>query len=261
MSSKFNWGLPAAASSYAGQIDLGIGIIHWAMLLIFILWGVFFTYLLIRYRRREGVAAQRESEHGLWGLAPDVVVMLFEIGLIAFYAVPVWSRIKMTFPREESAVRVDVIAEQFAWNVHYPGADGKFGRRDVEFVTFGNPIGLDREDPAAADDVVVANELRLPLGKPALINLSSKDVVHSFFVPEFRIKQDAVPGMVIPVWIEPTLAGTYDLSCAQLCGFAHSLMRGDAIVESPEKFEQWLKGRASPAQAATPHHAKEADSW
>ncbi len=259
MTGKFNWGLPAAASTYAGQIDFGIGVIHWAMLLIFVLWGVFFTYLLIRYRRREGVPARREGDHGLWGLAPDIIVMLFEIALIAFYAVPVWSKIKMEFPDEAASMRVDVIAEQFAWNAVYPGPDGKFGRRDLKLVTFGNPVGLDRDDAAAADDVVVANELRLPTGKPALINLTSKDVIHSFFVPEFRIKQDAVPGMMLPVWVEPTLPGTYDISCAQLCGFAHSFMRGDAIVETPEDFERWLKARSSQALAAAP--AKGADSW
>lgn len=254
----FNWGLPAAASTYAGQIDFGIRVIHWAMLLIFVLWGIFFTYLLVKYRRRDGVAAQREESHSvLKSLLPDFLVMAFELVLIFTYALPVWSKIKMDSPSEEASNRVDIIAEQFAWNAHYPGADGKFGRREPKLVHFSNPIGLDREDPAAADDVVTANEIHMPLGKPTLIRLSSKDVIHSFFVPEFRIKQDAVPGMVIPVWVEPTLEGSFDVACAQLCGFAHSLMHGSVVVSQPAEYERWLLAQAPPVKK----EEKAAESW
>ena len=168
MNPQYGWGLPVAASTYAHDIDFGIRIIHYAMFAIFILWGIFFTYLLVRYRRREGVPAERENEAGhnpIQSLMPDIVVMLFEIGLIAFYAIPVWSRIKQNFPNPGEANQINVIAEQFAWNVQYPGADGKFGKRDVSLVHFSNPIGLDKTDPAAADDVVLANEIHLPLGK------------------------------------------------------------------------------------------------
>ncbi len=253
-----NWGLPAAASTYAGEIDFGIKLIHWAMLFIFVLWGVFFAYLLVRYRRRPGVPAEREHEHSvLKSLAPDIAVMVFEIGLIALYALPVWSRIKVSFPDPASAHQVDVIAEQFAWNAHYPGPDGKFGRRDPKLLHFTNPIGLDLTDPAAEDDLVSANDIHMPLGKQTLIRLSSKDVIHSFFVPEFRIKQDAVPGMVIPVWVEPSRAGVFVISCAQLCGFAHSIMRGDVIVHTPEDYAAWVKAQAGQAVKKE----KAAESW
>ncbi|OGR85330.1 MAG: hypothetical protein A3J74_05365 [Elusimicrobia bacterium RIFCSPHIGHO2_02_FULL_57_9] len=237
-------GLPLAASTFADDIDFGIRLIHYAMFAIFILWGIFFTYLILRYRRREGVSAQREKSHSALGsLMPDIIVMVFEIALIAFYAIPVWSRIKINFPKPEASNQVDIVAEQFAWNIHYPGPDGKFGRRDPRLIHFSNPIGLDRNDAAAQDDIVAANELHMPLGKPTLVRLSSKDVIHSFSVPEFRIKQDAVPGMVIPVWVEPTKAGIYEIACAQLCGFAHSLMRADAIVQSAQDYDAWIKSR------------------
>ncbi len=255
MSGNYGWGLPIAASTYAQDIDFGIRLIHYAMFTIFILWGIFFTYLLIRYRRRPGVAAEREKEHhGILStsLMPDIIVMVFEIGLIVFYAIPVWSRIKTDFPDEKDSNRIDIIAEQFAWNVHYPGKDGKFGKRDVKFIHFSNPIGLDRDDAAASDDVVMANEIHLPLGKPTLIHLMSKDVIHSFFIPEFRIKQDAVPGMTIPVWVEPSLKGKYEVSCAQLCGFAHSVMRADVYVDTPEEYDAWLAAQGQKAAAAAP---------
>lgn len=250
-SSQYGWGLPIAASTYAEQIDFGIRLIHWAMLGIFVLWGIFFAYLLVRYKARPGVPAEREEEHNpLKGLIPDFVVMVFEIALIVFYAIPVWSKIKIQLPNPEQANQVDIVAEQFAWNVHYPGKDGKFGRRSVDLIHFTNPIGLDREDPAAADDVVLANELHMPVDKPTIIRLTSKDVIHSFWVPEFRIKQDAVPGMTIPVWVTPTKAGTYEISCAQLCGFAHSLMRGDVVAQPEADFKKWLETQSQPVAAA-----------
>jgi cytochrome c oxidase subunit 2 len=254
----FNWGLPLAASTYAGEIDFGIRLIHWAMLAIFVLWGIFFTYLLIKYRRRDGVPAEREESHSVFkSLLPDILVLLFELVLIFTYALPVWSKIKMDVPPEGSSHRVDIIAEQFAWNAHYPGPDGKFGRRDPRLVHFSNPLGLDREDPAAADDITTANEIHMPLGQPTLIRLSSKDVIHSFFVPEFRIKQDAVPGMVIPVWVEPTTPGSFDIACAQLCGFAHSLMHGVVVVSEPEAYKQWASGQTQNVKK----EEKAAESW
>jgi cytochrome c oxidase subunit 2 len=255
MNGNYGWGLPIAASTYAHDIDFGIILIHIAMIVIFVLWGIFFTYLLIKYRRRDGVPAEREKEHGvLSSLAPDIIVMVFEIGLIVFYAIPSWSRIKMEFPKPEEANQIDIIGEQFAWNVHYPGADGKFGRRDAKLVHFSNPIGLDRDDKDAQDDIVFANEIHMPEGKPTLIRLSSKDVIHSFWIPEFRIKQDAMPGMVIPVWVQPTQTGTFELSCAQLCGFAHSFMRAEVIVQTQDDFEAWLKSQA-PVKAEQPSKA------
>ena len=251
---NYGWGLPVAASTFAGQIDFGIWLIHIAMFGIFILWGIFFTYLLIKYRKRPGVPAEREHEDPslageLKSLTPDFIVMALEIGLIVFYALPGWSLIKMQMPDEKDAVVIHVVAEQFGWDVHYPGPDGKFGRRKPELVHFNNPIGLDRTDPDAADDILVGNEIHMPVNKKILIKLTSKDVIHDFFVPEFRIKQDAMPGMEIPVWVEPNRIGHYELACAQLCGFGHSLMRGDVYVESQEDYDKWLASRAAAAPA------------
>ncbi len=271
---NYGWGLPIAASTYAGKIDFGIWMIHVAMIAIFVLWGIFFTYLLVKYRKRPGVPAIREDRaeppieiavpdaiaalplgtllyrnmDELKSLTPDFIVMGFEIALIVFYALPGWSSIKMQMPDEKDAVVIHVVGEQFGWDVHYPGPDGKFAHGKPELVHFNNPLGLDRTDPDAADDVVVGNELHMPLGKKVLIKLTSMDVIHDFFVPEFRIKQDAMPGMEIPVWVEATKVGKYELACAQLCGFGHSLMRADVYVDTPEDYDKWLKSRA----AATP---------
>ncbi|MBI4369909.1 MAG: hypothetical protein HY547_06745 [Elusimicrobia bacterium] len=237
---NYGWGLPVAASTVAGGIDFGIRIIHVAMFVIFILWAIFFTYLLIRYRRMDGVKADASHGRLIWSLAPDVVVLIFEISLIVLYAIPAWSRIKIKFPTPDESHNLEIVAEQFGWIIQYPGADAKFGRRSPALVNASNPMGLDPEDPAAKDDVIGVNELHLPLGKPTLVQLTSKDVIHSFFIPEFRIKQDAVPGMKIPVWFEPTKAGQYELGCAQLCGVGHAIMRADVFVHEAADYDAWM---------------------
>lgn len=244
MTSNYGWGLPIAASTFAKDIDFGIYVIHAAMIGIFVLWGIFFTYLLLRYRKREGVPAETGHDSIWKSLVPDALVLFFELALIVFYAIPVWSRIKLTNPSPADSVVVEIIAEQFAWNIQYAGKDGKFGRRDPKLIDAGNTIGLDREDPAAQDDIVTINELHLPTGKPTLVYLTSKDVVHSFFIPEFRIKQDAMPGMRIPMWFEPSMEGQFEIGCAQLCGIGHAVMRGDVFVHSPQEFSKWLTANA-----------------
>lgn len=250
MNGNYGWGLPVAASTFAGEIDFGIRIIHWAMILIFVLWGIFFTYLLIRYRRREGVPAQHAHEGVLKSLIPDALVLIFELALIFFYAIPGWSRIKFDLPSPESAHNVRIVAEQFAWNVQYPGPDGAFGRLDPKFIDSGNVLGLDPEDPAGKDDIVGLNELHVPLGRKTLVQLTSKDVIHSFFVPEFRVKQDAMPGMELPFWFEPSIVGKFEIGCAQLCGIGHATMRGDVYSHTPEEYEQWLASQAAEKAAA-----------
>jgi len=253
MKHLYGWGLPFSASTYAHDIDFGIYLIHAVMILIFVIWGVFFTYLLLKYKKKEGVAAKRDEEHGVFkSLIPDIIIMAFEIILIVVYAIPVWSRIKIDLPAPGKANVIAIEAQQWAWNIHYPGPDGKFGRTDPKYVHFSNPIGLDYNDPAAKDDIMIANELHLPINQPAVIELTSMDVIHSLFIPEFRIKQDAVPGMKIPVWVTPNKIGTFEISCAQLCGMAHSFMRGRVVVQSQEDYDAWLKSQEPKAAQAQP---------
>ena len=133
-----------------------------------------------------------------------------------------------------------MVGEQFAWNMQYPGRDGKFGRTDIRLVSADNPLGLDRADPNAKDDITTINQLNIPVGRPILVHLTSKDVIHSFGLYEMRIKQDAIPGMEIPVWFVPTRAGDYEITCSQLCGLGHYRMRGFITVQSQSDFDKWL---------------------
>lgn len=240
MSGNYGLFLPVQASSFAAEIDRGIWILQAAMIFIFAAWGVFFAYLLIRYRAREGRAADRSEVSLKASIAPDIAVLTFEVLLVVFYAVPTWSKIKMGVPEDPGAVKIEIVAEQFNWNIRYPGPDGVFGRKDAALVDFANPLGLDPADQAGLDDVVLVNELRLPVGKTIVARLTSKDVIHSFFIPAFRIKQDAAPGMIVPVWFQPTLTGHFEITCAQLCGVGHAMMRADVVVQEPGDFTAWL---------------------
>jgi len=142
----------------------------------------------------------------------------------------------------EEALQIDVFAQQFAWNVRYPGPDGIFGRVDVSLIDeMSNPMGIDRSDAAAIDDVVVINQFFVPVDRPVEVTLRSRDVIHSLFLPNFRVKQDAVPGMSIPVVFVPTEEGRFEVACTELCGLGHYRMMGFFNVLSQGEFDDWLQ--------------------
>ena len=136
----------------------------------------------------------------------EIGVAVVEAVLLIGFAIPLWAARVDGMPPENEALVVQVTGEQFAWNIHYPGPDRVFGRTDIKLLDLqSNPLGLDRSDPAAKDDVTTVNQLYLPVNKPIIVRLRSKDVIHSFGVPEFRVKQDAIPGLTIPIWFIPTV--------------------------------------------------------
>ncbi len=233
-------GMPVQASQHAGDIDTMIVLVHWLMFILFIGWGAFFVFVLLRFRRGANPAASYTGAKGKISKGLEVAVAVIEVILLVFYAIPAWAKRVKAFPSENEAVVVRVVGEQFAWNIHYPGPDGKFGRTDVSKVSADNPLGLDRSDPAAKDDITTINQLYLPEGRPALIHLSSKDVIHSFGLYEMRVKQDAIPGMSMPVWFVPTRPGEYEITCSQLCGLGHFRMRGFVTIQSDADFRKWL---------------------
>jgi cytochrome c oxidase subunit 2 len=141
-----------------------------------------------------------------------------------------------------------VVAQQFAWNVRYPGKDGIFGRQDMHLVKSDNVFGVDPNDPNGKDDIQTLNEIHVPVGKPVIIYVSSKDVIHSFKIIAMRVTQDAIPGMRIPLWFRPTQPGHYQINCAQLCGNSHYAMFGGMlVVESEDEYNKWLASKAGAA--------------
>ena len=237
-------GLPVQASEHAAEIDHMISLVHWLMLLMFIGWGVFFIYVLARFRKGANPRADYVGAKGKLSKGIEVAIVIAEVVLLVGYAIPAWARRVKTFPSENEAVVVRVVGEQFAWNIHYPGPDGKFGRTDINKVSADNPIGLDRTDPDAKDDITTINQLTLPVNRPILVHLSSKDVIHSFGLFEMRVKQDAVPGLDIPVWFVPNRIGDYEIACSQLCGLGHYRMRGFVNIKSAADFQTFLTDEA-----------------
>jgi cytochrome c oxidase subunit 2 len=244
-------GLPAQAATHAGEIDQMISLVHWLMLVLFVGWGAYFVYVLFRFRAGANPRASYEGAKGKMSKGLEVAVVVVEMVLLVFYAIPAWAKRVAQFPAEDQAVVVRVVAEQFAWNVHYPGRDGKFGRTEISRVAADNPLGLDRSDPDAKDDITTINQLNLPVDRPILVHLTSKDVIHSFGLYEMRVKQDAIPGLSIPVWFVPNVTTAdmrtklgkpdfeYEITCSQLCGLGHFRMRGFVTIQSAADYEAW----------------------
>jgi cytochrome c oxidase subunit 2 len=233
-------GLPPQASTHAGDIDQMISLTHWLMLVMFVGWGLYFVYVLFRFRKGGNPKASYEGAHGKFAKGTEIAVVIAEMVLLLIFAIPAWAKRVADLPPENQAVVVRLVAQQFAWNIHYAGPDGKFGRTDPQLVSAENAIGLDRRDPDAKDDVTTINQLNLPVDRPILVQLSSLDVIHSFAIYEMRVKQDVVPGLRIPVWFIPNKVGAYEIACSQLCGLGHYRMRGFVNVQSAADFQKWM---------------------
>jgi cytochrome c oxidase subunit 2 len=245
---KYGWGLPPDISTHGPQIDNIINLLHWFMLVLFVGWGIFMLLALIKFRARPGHTANYHGVKTHVSTYLEGAVAVVEVFFLVFLSIPVWAEIKASPPPPDKAdINVRVVGEQFAWNIHYPGPDGKFGKTDVSLVGAENPLGLDRKDPAAKDDITTINQLHFPVNKKVLVNLTSKDVIHSFALPVMRVKQDAIPGMTVPVWFEANQTGQFEIGCAQLCGLGHYRMKGFFSVDTDEQYAAWLKEQSEAA--------------
>ncbi len=252
MEKLYGFWLPADISTHGFAIDRLIWIVHIFMAAIFTGWLLFFIYSLVRFRARPGHKAQHHVSHLKITTYLEVFIAVFEAILLVGFSFPVLQQVRNKMPAREKSLEVRVVGEQFAWNIHYPGADGKFGRSKPELMNPSNPLGLDPADPTSADDIVIINQLHIPVHKPVIVHLSSKDVIHSFFLPVMRVKQDVIPGQEIPVWFEAKKTGNFEIACAQLCGLGHYRMRGFFSVQTPEDFNQWLASMAPKPPEAPP---------
>jgi cytochrome c oxidase subunit 2 len=232
--------LPAAASSHAPLLDAVLMSVHVHMLLIFMAWLAVFIYAIVRFRKGANPEPRQQGVRGIWPALAIGAVIAGDVVILFALALPAWSQRQQPPPQGASPLEVRITAEQFAWNIHYPGPDGTFGRTDQTFVSASNPVGIDRRDPAAKDDIGLLNILTLPLHRTIVVRLTSRDVIHSFTLNEMRVKQDANPGMTARIWFTPTQTGAWDIACSQLCGMGHYRMRGEYRVLTPEEWDQWL---------------------
>ena len=257
---KYGWWLPMDVSVHGHRIDQLISIVHWFMLLLFVGWGIFFVYCLINFRAREGHKATYTPLKAVFTKYIEVGVVVVEVFILFGLSTPVWFAYKNNPPAEKDAVTVKLVAEQFAWNFHYPGKDKKFGRTDSSLMGGDNPLGLDPDSADGKDDIVTVNQLHIPVHKPVIIELTSKDVIHAFNIPVLRVKQDTIPGQRIPIWFEATEPGHFELACAQLCGLGHYRMRADVFIDTPEDYAKWEAENAPPPAEAPAAQAPETPS-
>jgi cytochrome c oxidase subunit 2 len=233
--------LPLDASAHGQNIDQLIVYVHILMLVLFVGWGAFYIFVLMRFRQSKSPKADYEGVKSHASSYLEVTVALIEVVLLIGFSIPIYSKYVGTKPVDSEALHIRVIGQQFNWNFHYAGADGKFGKTDPKLIDAAfNPMGLDKNDPNAQDDIFTISEMHVPADKPIIVSITSRDVIHSFGVPNLRVKQDAVPGLEIPVWFEAKIPGRYDIACSQLCGDLHYSMIGFVNVDSPEKYQEWI---------------------
>lgn len=231
--------LPVAASEHAGAFDGVLLAVHAHIALQALAWGAFLLICLVRFRRGRNPEPARNGAGSLLPFIAIGAVIVGDAALLAGAAFPAWMARSAQPPLGE-ALEIRVVAEQFAWNIHYPGPDGVFGSTSDALISASNPLGIDRRDPSARDDIGILNVLTLPLGRPVVVQLSSRDVIHSFTLNEMRVKQEATPGTVVTTWFTPARTGTWDIACSQLCGLGHYRMRGEYSVVTEEEWKVWL---------------------
>jgi cytochrome c oxidase subunit II len=251
-------GQPPNASEHGFQIDHILEFSHWFMGALFVGWSAFFIFVLIRFRKGRHPVADHEGVKSGISTHLEFAVVLIEAVLLLGFAIPLWGKFVNDFPDTKDAVIVHAVGQQFNWNFHLPGPDGKFGRRDIHLVTTSNQLGLDPSDPAGKDDLIVQNELHVPVDHSVIVETSSKDVIHNFALPHMRAAQDAIPGNIIPMWFRPIKKGTYEIVCGQLCGLGHYSMKGALVVDTLEDYQAWLKERAELAGTSSAPPATDA---
>jgi cytochrome c oxidase subunit 2 len=242
--------MPPNYSAHGGQLDQLNVWVHWLMLILFVGWGLLFLFMLMRFRASRHPKAVYHGTRSHASKWAEIGVFVVECVLLFGISIPAWSRWTRRPAAETNPLEIRVVAEQFAWNVHYPGPDGIFGKTDVSHVSSANPLGIDLTDPHAKDDVATVNQLHLEVNRPVIVRLSSKDVIHSFFLPYMRVKQDATPGMEVPVHFTPVKTSgteTWEIACAQLCGLGHYRMRGQLQVHTKADFGTWLASQTTVA--------------
>jgi len=238
-------GMPELASTNGKAVDDLIVYVHWLMLVLFVGWIVYFGYVVYRFSAARHPKAIYEGSKSHIPHYVEYAVIGIEAILLIVLAFPMWAKNVQNFPALSDSTVIQVVAQQFAWNARYAGPDGVFGRQDMNLVASDNVFGVDPTDTHGKDDVQVLNEIHVPVDKPVIIYLSSKDVIHSFKLLAMRVTQDAIPGLRIPFSFTPNKIGRYQIECAQLCGSGHAAMAGGfVVVESQADYDKWLRAKS-----------------
>jgi cytochrome c oxidase subunit 2 len=246
-------GLPELASKHGQSLDNLAIYVHLLMAVLFVGWLGYFFYVLCRFRSTRNPKPDHQGVRNHFSNWIEGGVALVEAVLLVGFAIPLWALAVERFPTED-VVELKVVGRQFNWTTRYPGIDGRFGRQDVNLISPNNEFGLDRTDPAGQDDFDTFNEMRVPVNRNIIADITSLDVIHSFMVHAMRVAQDATPGLGIPVWFKPVKEGRYMITCAQLCGNSHYSMKAELWVVGQEEYDQWAEEKSAEkkAQGAPP---------
>lgn len=241
------WWFGEIASNW-GSIDFTVFVTFWICGIVFVLIGLFMVYAVWKYKYKEGAHADYEPENSK---LESWLTIVTTVGVVAMLTpgLLVWDDYVNVPP---DATEIEVFGEQWTWSFRLPGADGRLGTADIRNIDSKNPFGINDGDPNGQDDVMVSSrEIHIPVNQPVKMLLRSKDVLHDFFVPEFRAKMDLVPGMITYFWFEPTKVGTFEILCAELCGVGHHAMRGFVHVDTEEDYAKWLASQSTYTEFAT----------
>lgn len=244
-------GLPELASEHGELVDHMNGLVHWFMLALFVGWSTYLIYVFYNYSNRR---AKKADYYGVRGHATthiEIGVCIVEAILLMGFAFPLWSRQADEYPTGPDVVKVRAVGEKFKWNFVYAGNDGVLGRIDRKLVTGINEVGRDPSDPNGKDDFVVGSNLKLPLGRPVIIDVGSKDVIHNLALVPMRAAQDAIPGAKAHMWFKPMKKGSWDIICGQLCGVGHSQMKANLEVVDAKEYDDWVKEQSTNAVKAS----------
>lgn len=244
-------GIPENFSVHGAQVDHMIDVVHWFMIALFVGWTIFFLYCIVRFWRGNHPKASYSGVRSHLSTHLEVGVIIVEAVLLLGFAFPLWAERVDSWKQVQNLnpERVRVVGWQFGWTYHYPGLDGKFGRTDAALISGSNDLGIDYQDPNALDDFT-SPILKLPAGRPAVLNIGSKDVIHNYAIVPMRIQQDAIPGREIPMWFTPIKPLETYVVCAQLCGEGHGNMIGTMEVVTSEEYDPWAKGQSESALQA-----------
>lgn len=235
-------GISELASEHGELVDHMLGFVHWFMLALGVGWSIFLGYVFYRFRFSKQPKADYHGVRGHASTHIEIGVVIVEAILLLGFAFPLWARQADQYPTGPDVVKLRALGEKFLWNFHYAGLDGSLGVWNPRFVNAAtNPVGRDMRDPNGKDDFVNPGTLKLPVGRPVIIEVTSKDVIHNLAMPPMRAAQDATPGVKAHLWFKPTKTGTWDIICGQLCGPGHAQMKAILEVVEQKEFDDWLK--------------------
>ncbi|HSJ04531.1 MAG: hypothetical protein ACAI34_10095 [Verrucomicrobium sp.] len=255
-------GIPALASEHGEMVDHMLELVHWFMLLLFIGWSAFLVVVFTKFRQK---AHPKADHHGVRGHASthiEIGVVIVEAILLLGFAFPMWAQQSDKYPSGNNVLKMRAVGEKFLWSFQYSGLDGTMGRTALKYINVGsnppNTIGRDMKDPNAKDDFVKVGVMTLPVNRPVIVDVTSKDVIHNLALVPMRMAQDATPGVRSHAWFKPTKTGSWDIICGQLCGPGHSGMKATLEVIEQKEFDEFMKENSESAK--TTFEAAEADA-